>query len=289
MISLFPEPEPRCPKKLITSGLDVIDQAFAARAVAVAPLFSGGDDSQCSCHVAAQHPQFTGEVHHIATGIGARLTREHVNEVCDHHGWRLRVHQSDQTYEQFVRDRGFPGPGRHQWIYNRIKDRCVRKIMRKHGRVRVALITGCRQDESIRRMGHVEPVKVGETSKKTGEVREKRRIWTAPCHDWTATEQAAYMDEHDLPRNPVKPLLGMSGECFCGAFASPGELDRIRRYVPDVATEIDRLTLIAQECGTHDRWGTRPPDEKGLIAVKSGPLCSNCDRRAYAAGLLFED
>lgn len=251
------------------------------------PLFSGGHDSFCACHIASRHQRFEGEVHHINTGIGSVRTREFVEMVCREQGWKLNVYRSTETYEKFVRERGFPGPGRHHWVYARIKDRCVRQMT--VGKPKTALITGCRSEESVRRMGTVEPLKVGEYEPSKDRWANIKRVWTAPCHDWSSEEQQLYMDEFDLPRNPVKLALGMSGECCCGAFAAPGEIDRIRHHCPDVACEIDRLTEIARECGTHDVWGTRPPREKGLVAAKSGPLCSTCDRRAYAAGLLFDD
>lgn len=284
-MSLFTTTD-REPDALLASGLAVIDQAIVAGARVVVPLFSSGNDSQCAIHVVSRHPAFAGTANLIDTTIGAKSSRHHADEVCEQHGWNLAVHRSNFSYEKFVRRLGFPGPGSHQWVYNKLKDRCVGKLVKG---TKAALITGCRSEESVRRMGHVEPVKIGETSKKTGITRKTNRIWTAPCHDWTAGEQAAYMDEHDLPPNPVKIALGMSGECFCGAFASPGELGRIRCHAPDVAEEIDRLTGIALECGTHAGWGTRPPKQKGLVNVQSGPLCSSCSFRANAAGLLFEE
>lgn len=278
-------PKPRTADELTASALAVIDAGFAAGVMTMLPLFSGGHDSLCACHVASQHPRFSGEVHHIDTGIGAKRTREFVEEVCREFGWKLNVWKSNFSYEKFVRRLGFPGPGTHQWIYNKLKDRCVAALAK--GR-RVAFITGCRSAESVRRMGHVEAVKVGEKSKLTGKVTKMNRVWVAVCHDWTTADQQTYMNEHDLPRSPMKLALGMSGECFCGAFASPGELDRIRQHAPDVAAEIDRLTVIAQECGAHAKWGTRPDKKKGIVVAETGPLCSSCDRRAEAAGLLFD-
>lgn len=157
------------------------------------------------------------------------------------------------------------------------------------GRGRILLITGCRETESVRRMGHVEAIKIGETSKKTGTVRRKNRVWTAPCYDWSSSDQQRFMEHFDLPRNPIKDCpIAMSGECFCGAFARPGELEMIRRYAPDVAVEIDRLSQIAAECGTPSVWGVRATGEKGLVVAETGALCSSCDARAWATGLLFE-
>jgi len=271
---------------LLSRALAVIDDAFAAGATSLAPMLSGGHDSICACFIASQHPKFDGAAHHIDTGIGAKRTRAFVEELCRDMGWKLLVYKSLETYEKFVSISGFPGPGFHGHVYNRLKDRCVRMIV-KAQKERVALITGCRSAESERRMGHVEPVKIGEASKRTGQVREKRRIWTAPIHDWTVEMQKEFMDAYALPRNPIKlSPLGMSGECFCGAFARPYEINLIRQFAPDVAAEIDRLSVIAEANGKHCVWGTRPPraSKKQLKLEFTGPLCSSCDQRAMAGG-----
>ncbi len=271
---------------LIEKSLLVIDAAFTSGAKWMAPMFSGGHDSLCACYVASRHQKFDGRVHHIRTGIGSKATFAHVEKVCKEEGWELVVWESPFTYETFVRKFGFPGPGGHQWVYNRLKDRCVRKIVKGHKGV--ALVTGCRSQESIRRMGSVEPVKVGELSPKTGKWTCKNRIWTAPCHDWGAAEQKSVMDVFGLSRNPIKDsLLGMSGECFCGAFARPGELAVIREICPDVAEEIDRLKAIAKECGTPCHWGKKPRKRPKVDA--SGPLCHACDVRWEQANFLDDD
>lgn len=288
MQSLFPEPvtAPRSPELLIENGLRVIDSAYAAGARIMRPLFSGGHDSLCACHLASQHPRFTGDVHHIRTGIGSKDTWQFVQDVCNSYGWKLKTYKSPATYRRFVQRLGFPGPGAHGWVYNWIKDRCVSMMVKG---TKALLLTGCREQESVRRMGHVEPLKIGETSKKTGKTTKLNRFWTAPCHDWSVEEQRSYMEEFDLPRNPVKEKTGMSGECWCGAFASPGEMAILRQHCPDVAEEIDACRKIAIENGTHADWGTRHKNSKGLVEVESGQLCSSCDFRARAAGLLFGD
>lgn len=299
----------RSPEELQKIALAVLDLAFTTPALThhkgsrkksartfkhyaevMAPLLSGGHDSICACHVASRHPRFgkSREVFHIDTGIGAKATRAHVEAVCREFNWKLTVLKSPDTYEMFVRDRGFPGPGRHHWVYARLKERCIRTLVKRR---RVVLVTGCRSQESARRMGHVEPLKIGELrTPKVGKlyVRDKNRFWSAPCHDWSAEEQQAYMEHFDLPKNPLKLALGMSGECACGSFAAPGEIERRRQHAPDVVAEIDRLTVIARECGKHAVWGTRPDKKKGVQAVQSGPLCSSCDYRAAAAGVVFE-
>jgi len=270
----------------VDAALDVIESAFVAGAQVMMPLFSGGHDSICATVLASRHPKFMGDVFHFDTGIGAKATRIFVDEVCREFRWNLRVFKSPSTYEMFVREQGFPGPGMHQWAYIRLKERCLRQAMKGFGKDRVALITGCRSQESARRMGHVLPLKIGETNK-DGKVSEKRRLWVAPCHDWSPRDQMEFMDADDLPRNPLKlSPLGMSGECFCGAFARPAEIEMLRQYAPDVAAEIDRLSVIAMESGKHSVWGTRPNKAKGIVAAQTGPMCSSCDARAISAGII---
>jgi 3'-phosphoadenosine 5'-phosphosulfate sulfotransferase (PAPS reductase)/FAD synthetase len=249
-------------------------------------LFSGGHDSLVATHLASQHKAFRGHVYHIATGIGAQYTREFVQRVCDKFGWQLIILKSPETYEGYIRDYGFPGPGHHGITYNRLKERCVRMIVRgrKPWNNSAMLVTGARAQESVRRMGHVAPVQIGRRDKQTGKLVEANRVWTAPCHDWSKAEQMLYMDEYGLPVNKLKVALGMSGECFCGCFAQPGELDAIREHAPDVATEIDRLKTVAIECGKPCVWGQKP---QGSVSVEpTGPLCVGCDRRATMSGVV---
>lgn len=305
----------RTPEELLASGLAVIESGLKTPAkyfrerrgssvrrldtkypTRFAPLFSGGHDSTCACHLASHHPMFDGKVHHIDTKIGAKRTRKHVEDTAKELGWELVVWESPATYEKFVTKLGFPGPGGHTWIYAWLKDRCVGYLCK--GKT-TALITGCRSQESDRRMGHVEPLKIGEMKPiyegdevVRYEQVKKNRYWIAPCHDWSREEQIAYMNHFDLPINPVKVALGMSGECFCGAFASPGELERIRVHTPDVAEEIDRLAKIAAANGKPCVWGVRPPKDrkKGILKVaRTGELCNNCDLKAARNGVLFDN
>lgn len=278
----------RTPDELFDSADAVLHDGLCKSGGALTPLFSGGHDSLCATFIASESRWFTGDVFHIDTGIGANYTRRFVEDVCGKFGWNLRVFKSPATYERFVSELGFPGPGAHQWVYNWLKDRCVSKISKGYPHT---LVTGCRSSESTRRMGFVEPVKVGElctSGKNAGKLQKKNRIWTAPCHDWTKAEQMLFMDEFGLPTNRLKIALGLSGECFCGAYAQPGEREGIKEHAPDVDVEITRLTSIAQKCETPCIWGTRPDSDRAKVSI-TGPMCSSCDQRAAAAGVILLD
>lgn len=280
----------RDPDKLLQSGINIINLGFREYSIwGLIPLFSGGHDSYCACYIASKHPRFKGSVFHIDTGIGSKKTREFVEKVCKEEGWNLRVYKSNNndSYENVVRRFGFPGPSMHYLVYNYIKHRSIRKMTRVNGMMLKGsvwgLVSGARSQESVRRMGHTVALKQEYDNNKPN-----RRLWIAPCYDWSSEDQKTFMDSFGLSRNPIKMSpLGMSGECFCGAFARPNELDMIRQICPDVAQEIDRLSVIARENGKPSIWGVHP--SKGEIAiVKTGPLCTSCDVRAKAAGVIVE-
>lgn len=259
------------------ADLTVIDEAFATYPRALPSLwamFSGGHDSLTATHVAAQHPRFAGVVH-INTGIGIEQTREFVRDTCRREGWPLREYEPPVSYDDLVMRWGFPGPGGHGLIYNRLKERCIRAHVRwvKDGHRRdslVVLATGVRSEESARRMRHVQRIQ-----------KDEGRVWAAVIFDWTKIDCGRYIAAHDLPRNEVVDLLHMSGECLCGAFARPGELEEVALWYPEVAARIRRLEEVAEDSGIAAcRWGVRPPQQQLPGQQSLMPLCVGCEARA---------
>jgi len=58
-----------------------------------------------------------------------------------------------------VRENGFPGAHGHRFMYSKLKERQVRRIVREHkSDGPVMLISGARQEESTRRMGTAQPI-----------------------------------------------------------------------------------------------------------------------------------
>ena len=242
--------------------------------VNVFAMFSGGHDSVCAAHVASQRPEFSGCVH-INTGIGIEKTREFVRLTCQNFGWPLlEYHAKDlgQDYDKLVLERGFPGPFHHRKMYNRLKERGIASLIRDHKTARpdrVMLVTGVRRAESARRMSTTQTIN-----------RDGARVWVAPLVDWTGITKNEYMARHDIPRNEVVDLLHMSGECLCGAFAHPGELEEIGRWFPEEYQRIKDLEALAAECGVPAVWGEAPPDKSLDDEHQTEmPLCVSCENR----------
>ena len=251
----------------------LIDQALREWSpVAVYGLFSGGHDSLTSTAIAAQHPAFTAAVH-INTGIGIEETREFVRETCKEQGWPLIELHSEHRYEELVLNRGgFPsGPKSHSSMYWYLKQRPLDGLLRKTKQKRgdnVALVTGIRVQESIRRMGAGISVPIRRD--------DHCRVWINPILEWSAVDCGRYMADHGLRRNPVVDLLHRSGECLCGALAREDEIHEIDAWYPEAGKRIHDLEEQARCAGLKStRWASRK--KWGDAEQITLPMCASCE------------
>jgi len=137
-------------------------------------------------------------------------------------------------------------------MYNRLKERQIMRLCRdarEERGDRILLITGLRQEESQRRMAYDDPID-----------RRGGQVWVNPCFRWSDDDCEEYMEQHDLPRNPVKDKLCMSGECLCGAYARDGEMQEIEGFYPKVAEKLKRLEEKVEEAGFPWGWEDGPPE-----------------------------
>jgi 3'-phosphoadenosine 5'-phosphosulfate sulfotransferase (PAPS reductase)/FAD synthetase len=233
-------------------------------------LSSGGEDSAVSAAVANEIVDLDF-VAYLSTGTGITENEEYVREYARELGiqpWTLGTHES---YEKAVQEHGFPGPSRHGIMYIKLKERQIQKLTKVAGDRELVLWTGVRRSESQRRMGNVESVQEG-----------RRWTWVAPIHDWTKDQCREYLEEHDLPRNPLWDTLGRSGDCFCGCFGSPEEkLDLRAAGCDDHAEWIEELEDRVDIDGKEAMWAWGAlSDVEQRAADNSGDsqmtLCSTC-------------
>lgn len=263
-------------------------------------LYSGGHDSFSACYIASLHPRFSGAVH-INTGIGVEATREHVRETCAIRCWKLLEYKAlenrtakgepdPKDYDALVLAHGFPGPYGHGMMYNRLKERPLRMLERDCGAVsrkrrprRVVYVSGERQDESVRRMGHINGQWINE---------EGRRIWCGPIFDWSKSDTSDLIDFVKAKRNLVVDLIHKSGECLCGAFAKKGELAELGMW-PQTRPAYDRIIALQERvkaAGFPWGWEDAPPKE--YLEEKRGQLflpdvkqhlCLKCNLKHHAS------
>ena len=271
------------PDELLAESFSVLDEAYEIHQPRAAfALLSGGHDSLTATAVGFEWAQSRGvelKAAHINTGTGIPATTEFVREVCEAQGWGLLEYEPPVPYEEIVLEYGFPGPAQHGLMYQRLKERCLRMLVREHKQEmkdRIMLITGVRSEESLRRMRHVERIQ-----------REGAQVWAADIWNWTKLDCNRELARRGLPRNPVVDMLHMSGECLCGAFAKPGEIKEIEGWFPEVAERIHELEVKVVKKGLRGCvWGQRPPrvhrDQMKMNFgadwddAPSGMLCATC-------------
>lgn len=272
----------------------IIDARNKYDPIEVFGLFSGGHDSFCATYIASLTKKFRGAVH-INTGIGVEATHQYVRDTSKSMGWLLSEYYAEsnrdshgeldpQIYDDLVIERGFPGPDHHGKMYDRLKDRCLRCLQRDCGATartkkprRVMYISGCRSDESIRRMANTEEVQV-----------DGQRIWVAPIHDWTKLDTSELIERAGAKRNPVVDLIHKSGECLCGAFAQPGELAELSMW-PETRPVYERIIALQKKVNNAGfPWGWEEGPPKAYLEEKRGQvfmpemkqhLCWSCNAK----------
>jgi len=291
--------------RLITEAHDMLDRAIreqitehrdgrgrSRQHAATVILFSGGNDSTVLAHLMRHRATHAA---HANTGIGIEQTREFVRRTCADWGLPLleRHPPAGSRYEDLITEtdpetgevQGFPGPARHWKMYQRLKLRAIEQVqaelINNPWRQRIVLLAGRRLTESPRR-----------TQRDIPEIeRRKSAVWVSPLRNWTALDLNTYrFMNRDCPRNEVSDLIHMSGECLCGAFAKPGELDEIGDWFPDVASHIRGLEQTVRAAGAPEErcrwgWGAYRDRKTAERPPKSGAMCSSCEQRWTAVPL----
>lgn len=280
----------------------------------VVVLFSGGNDSTVLAHLFKDRATHAA---HANTGVGIEATRQYVRDVCEQWGLPLlerKAPRVEDSYRTHVLTYGFPGPGAHHKMFQRLKERALeqvrRELVRQPRRERVVFLAGRRRTESDRRNSVPEMERQGST------------VWISPLINWTKPDMNTYRLIHgDVPVNLVADLVHMSGECLCGAFAHKGEREEISEWYADAFAEIAELDqywadkpedwihpdlIAAYEQKIAAGKNATPPKpvpmymrtwgwsgDPALLAAsrekpKSGRLCQSCDVRYEQSALALE-
>jgi 3'-phosphoadenosine 5'-phosphosulfate sulfotransferase (PAPS reductase)/FAD synthetase len=237
-------------------------------------LFSGGNDSATMLDIVRD--QVDAAVH-IVTGIGIPETSVFVRETCERWAVPLIELRTDPgVYRDIVLGptrQGFPGPGFHYITYHRLKSQRLQELQRDYAKgrgTRILLVSGVRSSESARRMRQIGGTEIDGPRGRLGKV-----AWANPIVHFDALAMNAARDLLGTPRSPVADALHKSGECLCGCFACPGELDELAFWYPDTAAYIRELESEAERLGKrYSKWGG--PKESRMNRRIPGPLCSGC-------------
>lgn len=223
--------------RLVEQAHQIVDKAWeqaeGRMRAAWCVLYSGGNDSTVLAHLMKNRADYAV---HANTTIGVEATRQFVRDTCQQWGLPLLERSAPKPYRDLVLEyipslghpRGFPGPAMHYLQFQRLKERALNQVRRElvsnPRKERLMFIAGRRRAESQRR-----------TNIPLWEV-DGSLIWASPLAMWTKLDMNTYrLMQQDVPVNEVSEKLHMSGECLCGSFAKPGELEEIRFWFPEVA------------------------------------------------------
>lgn len=236
-------------------------------------LFSGGNDSTVLFYLFKDIADFAI---HVNTGIGISQTYDYVKNTCLNFNIPLKTYMSDDkdSYENLIIENGFPGPSQHFVMYQRLKERALRKAVKENNipkKQRIVFLSGKRRDESSRRKDS--PVFV----------RNRSVVWISPIVNWTKADINLYRKiNKDIPRNPVSDMIHMSGECLCGSFAKRGEKDQLQFFFPDFVEYLNTLEEKVK-CNNsipdeRKKWGWGSEKNiKHKANLQVGDLCSTCE------------
>lgn len=283
-------PPARTLDEAITRSLDIIAEALDRYPiVARQALVSGGNDSSVLLHLVRNQLDSSANdaVVHVNTGIGVPETNQYVRDLSADWNLPLRELHPRDSYDDLVLGRviartgpnagkrqvwvGFPGPAGHAVMYRRLKDEPLQRnraqVVGKQGRTRKVLyLAGMRWDESDRRFRNAQEIDP-----------DGGIVWCSPIVHWTNTQMNEYRRRFGVPRNEVADHLHMSGECECGAFAKPNELDEIETWYPKTAYRIRSLEKQAADLGIINcQWGRKPAGQNVTPGAVTGRLCSSC-------------
>ncbi|MGH2666102.1 hypothetical protein [Flavobacterium sp.] len=219
-------------------------------------LVSGGDDSIAAMTVA----KLVGNIDyvvHVDTTVGIQAVTDFVKDYVKDP--LIIARTNEETYEELVLEHGFPGPGQHQTMYIKLKERALRLVQRRfqlegsfcridgktaHKREipliyhpnhtdieclvvkkperRIMYISGGRKDESIRRMGTVKEFH-----------KEGNQYWCSIIANWSKQDIYELQKSENLQRSPTSKILGRSGECNCGSYGFIEEVQEMEHFFPN--------------------------------------------------------
>lgn len=246
-------------------------------------MCSGGMDSTAMAHYMIEE-QWGGEpwgawdkrpvVIYLETTIGLSSQRLYVQLLGRMYGWQVVCWQTNEDFEEYSEEQGFHGPRKHDWIFERLKQRQVAKAATISANPHV--YWGSRVEEK------------GEHVQRVDYRPEIRAQSHNPIYDWSDEDVVEYLRDRELPFNPNWEGAHFT-DCGCGATAAREELIELEAEGYEVFAQ--KLRDLEDRVETDDRretwaWGSFDPkgrqvldaqndsDQSSLADLVCGPNCS---------------
>jgi 3'-phosphoadenosine 5'-phosphosulfate sulfotransferase (PAPS reductase)/FAD synthetase len=228
----------------------------------------------------------------INTRIGIEANRQFVHKYARLFFGKDRFHEyvTPESYEDWCMRHGFPGEAAHRWMYIRLKERALDKLVRDYTfsvdkQVLCEILNNMDQLYPPHQFFILQQIKA--SMRKAYESRRQLKVfitgarqeeserrsqfvtpiqirgnqmWLSPLYDWTKEEVLKYRDHRQLMLNEVADIMERGPkDCMCGAYAGPGELEMICTFFPEEGAWIKALQDRVMAAGFPWRWEESPP------------------------------
>lgn len=194
-------------------------------------LFSGGKDSLCLLHFLkkiADGCRVSIEVVHADTTAGFPEVEEYVRKVCRLLDVPLHVVRPGRDFFQTAKKWGIPSP-RSRWCCETLKVAPIRRFLQSVTGPKV-IFDGIRAAESSARSKYT-PVWYHPSFK---------CLSVSPIFYWPNAKIGRYIERCGLPRSPADKL-GMSAECWCGAYQGRADFEALLSIHPEIYRKLEAV------------------------------------------------
>jgi len=201
--------------------------------------FSGGKDSLVATHLAhsvikKNNLNLPIEVIYVDTTIGLPEVIDYVKDVCKSFKWKLKILKPKKSFWELAAEWGMPTPKR-RWCRRLLKLQPMVDYILSLKKERICFITGIRRNESKKRNNL--PIVVRRKFKNVVSYS------FAPIIDWSNEKVMEYINEYNLPVNPIYEIFEFSGDCICVVYMSLNNLIKLAKYSPEI---IEKFRILEE-------------------------------------------
>lgn len=265
---------------LLLNSKEIYQRAIADfKPKAIILMFSGGDDSLTTYHVAKELGIKFDAVIHGNTQTGIRETTDFVIKEVYRNKDRLIEADAGDSYIDYVIRKGFFGVGSmaHNYSYNILKNNHFKAVVSKYLRqgqkkFPILFINGARRMETERRKKTmVSPFRFTEAF--------KNNIWVNLINEWDKPDCKDYLDGNGIERNQVSINLCRSGECMCGTMQSKGDRQEAAYFYPEWGKKLTELENYVKKIHGYG-WGQNAPKKASKRQLDLfQPMCIGCNNQ----------
>lgn len=194
------------------------------------------------------------------TGVGVPLNRLYVEQLCDYFGVQLWTLRTEESFIDWLRRDGAPGPGAHPEVRNELKGRQGSKLTSLADNPWYVL--GIAADESDNR---AERQKIEVVRRQDNGKIEHVEVY--PCHRLSRKERVEIILRSGCPLNPLWTQPKVIKDCGCFCHGDPSEVDRTKELFPAFGQRLDEWEEAINHDGLKSNlgWGgLSAPEQKAI-------------------------